>query len=137
MMRYTLVVIVLLFTFSSCGKDDDQLPDVPVRFSRSLKDPSLNRLSTVGGAVAISGYGIAGLIIYRGANGYVAFDACSTVNPIQKCAVVIDDPAFTVTDPCSGAKFSIIDGSPVKAPAKYFLKKYAVSHSNDFIQITN
>ena len=138
MTRITKILFILLVGLSSCGKENDILPDIPVRFSAPLTDPRLSRLSTVGGAVTISGYGIAGLIIYRLPNGgYVAYDRCSTVNPEKKCAVTLDDPTITVTDPCSGAKFSLLDGGPVKAPAKVSLKQYMVSIAGNTLQVAN
>lgn len=114
------------------------MPNIPVNFSSPLTDPRLSRLSTAGGAVEISGYGIAGLIIYRRAdNAYVAFDRCSTVNPEKKNAVALDNPNVTATDPVSGAKYSLYDGSPVKAPAKTSLKQYSVTIAGNTLQVTN
>ena len=104
-MKY-LLGFLLVIGLAGCGKDEGFIPDVPVNFNLPLTDPRLSRLSSAGGAVTISGYGIAGLVIYRSTNnGIVAFDRCSTVNPEQKCAVTLDDPTLTVTDPCSGANF--------------------------------
>ena len=114
------------------------MPNVPLNFSAPLTDPKLSRLSAAGGAVEFTGYGVAGIIIYRRLdNGYVAFDRCSTVNPEMKNAVGIDDPSLTATDPVSGAKYSLEDGSPVKAPAKSSLKRYNVIIAGNTIQVTN
>ena len=89
-------------------------------------------LNTPGGSVEINGYGVAGLIIYRSAfGGYAAYDRCSTVNPEQKCAVVVDDSGLTATDPCSKSVFSLEDGTPQKAPARLPLKQYSVSISSN------
>jgi hypothetical protein len=133
---FWLFLVVVLGV--SCGKENSILPNVPVNFSLPLTDPRLSRLSTAGGAVAISGYGLAGLIIYRRAdNAYVAFDRCSTVNPEMKNAVLLDDPTITATDPVSGAKYSLYDGSPVKAPAKISLKQYSVGIAGNTLQVTN
>jgi len=133
---YSLLFILVLFT--SCGKDTGYIPEVGVNFSLPLTDPRLSRLSSPGGAVLISGYGIAGLVLYRRTdNGYVAFDRCSTVNPEKKCAVTLDDPTLTVTDPCSGAKFLLEDGSPVKAPAVRGLKQYTVAIAGLNLHVTN
>lgn len=122
----------------SCAKENNIVPNIPVNFSSPLTDPRLSRLSTAGGAVEITGYGVAGLIIYRRAdNAYVAFDRCSTVNPEMKNAVVLDDPKITATDPVSGAKYSLYDGSPVKAPAKTSLKQYSVTIAGNTLQVTN
>ncbi|RZL65861.1 MAG: hypothetical protein EOO93_06180 [Pedobacter sp.] len=133
---FGLLLVVLLAT--SCGKEQNLVPDYPVNFSAPLTDPRLSRLSTAGGAVSFNGYGVAGIIIYRRAdNAYVAYDKCSTVNPEQKNQVIIDDPNLTATDPVSGAKYSLYDGSPVKAPAKTSLKKYSVIISGNTLQVTN
>lgn len=122
----------------SCAKENDIVPNVPVNFSSPLTDPRLSRLSTAGGAVALTGYGVAGIIIYRRIdNAYVAFDRCSTVNPQIKNAVVLDDPNITATDPVSGAKYSLHDGSPVKAPAKTSLKQYSVIIAGNTLQVVN
>jgi nitrite reductase/ring-hydroxylating ferredoxin subunit len=130
--------VLLLILCTSCAKEESVIPDLPVNFSAPLTDPRLSRLSTAGGAVTLSGYGVAGIIIYRRAdNAYVAYDRCSTVNPEQKNAVVVDDPSLTATDPESGAKYSLYDGSPVKAPAKTSLKQYGVTIAGNTLQVTN
>lgn len=126
---------VLLFCMS-CAKENNLIPNIPVNFSSPLTDPRLSRISTAGGAVTVNG-GVAGIIIYRRAdNAYVAYDRCSTVNPEQKNAVIIDDPNLTATDPTSGAKYSLFDGAPVKAPAKTSLKRYNVTISGNSINGT-
>ncbi|MBB2145586.1 hypothetical protein GM921_08830 [Pedobacter sp. LMG 31464] len=131
-----LFLIVLLGT--SCAKEENLIPDVPVNFSAPLTDPRLSRLSAAGGAVSLTSYGVAGIVIYRRAdNAYVAYDRCSTVNPQAKNAVNIDDPNLTATDPISGAKYSLYDGSPVKAPAKTSLKQYNVTIAGNTIQVIN
>lgn len=138
MLKSTFCILALVFLLAGCGKENLVIPDVPVNFNSPLSDPRLSRLNSPGGAVTINGYGVAGLVIYRRAdNAYVAYDRCSTVNPPQKCAVILDDPTITVTDPCTGAKFSLYDGSPVKAPAKLSLKQYTVAIAGNNLQVTN
>jgi nitrite reductase/ring-hydroxylating ferredoxin subunit len=131
-----LVMIVCCF---GCGKTDNSyVPDVPVNFQAPLSDPRLSALSITGGAVVINGYGVSGLIIYHSpAGGYVAYDRCSAYEPQNRCAVTLDNPTFTVTDPCSGSKFSLTDGSPVKAPATKSLKMYGVSVNFNEIFVSN
>ncbi len=127
-MKKGIWLLILLVLFFACSKDNaDRIPNVPVNFRASLNDPALSRLTTPGGAVIVNGHGVAGLILYRKPDGaYVAFDRCSSVNPEQKCAVNLDDPSLTATDPCSGAVFSLFDGAPMKAPAKRPLKNYDI-----------
>jgi nitrite reductase/ring-hydroxylating ferredoxin subunit len=133
---YLLAVIVL--TFFSCGKSGDVIPNVSVNFQANINDPRLSALNSPGGAVIIDGYGIAGLIIYREPDmSYAAYDRCSSYQPQNLCAVTLDNNSLTVTDPCSGSKFSLADGTPVKAPATTSLKAYSVIVSNFEIFVSN
>ena len=122
----------------ACGKEENYIPDYPVNFSKPLSDPSLSRLGSPNGAVSFDNYVVAGIIIYRRAdNSYIAYDRCSTVNPEQANAVVIDDPSITATDPKSGAKFFLNDGTPAKAPATKALKRYAVTIAGNTLYVKN
>ena len=141
-MRNIIGVLFLLILGTSCAKESNLVPNVAVNFNSPLTDPRLSRLSTAGGAVSLTGYGVAGIIIYRRAdNAYMAYDRCSTVSPEQRNAITIDDPNLTATDPVSGAKYSLYDGSPVKAPAKTSLRQYNVTitgnASNGTIHVSN
>ncbi|NEU09942.1 hypothetical protein GZH53_16575 [Flavihumibacter sp. R14] len=138
-MKHLLALLAVCLVLLSCSKDQEgRIPEVPVNFRAPLNDPRLARLNSGGGVVVITGHGVAGLIIYRRPdNAYVAFDRCSSVNPEQNCAVTPDDPGMTATDPCSGAKFSLYDGTPVKAPAKRPLKQYQVIVTNFEISVIN
>ncbi|MDB5117509.1 MAG: hypothetical protein JWQ79_3001 [Mucilaginibacter sp.] len=138
MIRRFGAAALLILSCLSCGKTGDIVPNVSVNFQMALTDPRLNALHNTGGAVLISGYGVAGLILYREANGsYAAYDRCSAYEPQNKCAVTLDNPTLTVTDPCSGSKWTLEDGTPVKAPAIQSLKAYAVNVSNFEIFVSN
>lgn len=131
-------ICALVLLFAGCGKSSLNIPDVPVNLNLQLSDPRLLNLNSSGRAVVIDGYGVAGLVLYKTIlNGYVAYDRCSTVNPEKQCAVVLDSGAFTVTDPCSGAKFLLEDGSPAKAPAIRSLRSYQVRVSGNTLQVIN
>jgi nitrite reductase/ring-hydroxylating ferredoxin subunit len=136
-MRYVMILALVSMLFFSCGKAGDVVPNVPVNLSIPLSDPRMTALNSQGGAVLISGVGVAGIIIYRGNYGYVAYDRCSSYQPQKLCAVTLDDNGFTVTDPCSGSKFSLTDGSPVKAPATRSLKTYNVNTTQFEIIVYN
>ena len=137
-MRRRGLAAILVFVFASCGKQTDVVPNVSVNLQIPLADPRMSALHNPGGAVLINGYGVAGIILYRrAAGGYAAYDRCSSYEPQKKCAVTLDNPSLTVTDPCSGAKFSLEDGTPVKAPAIRSLKEYAVNASNFEIFVSN
>ncbi len=137
-MRKLFILAALVLSFFSCGKSGDVVPDVSVNFQASLTDPRLSALSVAGGAVLIGGYGVAGLILYREADGsYAAYDRCSSYMPQNHCAVTLDQGGFTVTDPCSGSKFSLADGTPVKAPATRSLRSYSITVSNYEVYVSN
>ena len=137
-MQRISVILLLVLTLAGCGKENLVIPNVPVNLNIQLTDPRLIRLSSPGGAVALDNYGVAGIVIYRTlSGGYVAYDRCSTVNPERQCAVELDEPSFTVTDKCSGAKYLLEDGSPAKAPAELSLKKYNTVVAGNSIHVTN
>jgi nitrite reductase/ring-hydroxylating ferredoxin subunit len=138
-MRIKLTYLLILISLLSCSKDNiDRIPDVYVSYKITLQEfniKSTNGLLLVNNQ---ANAGVAGLIIYKRADGaFVAYDRCSSVNPQKRCAVVPDDPNLTATDPCSGAKFSLFDGSPVKAPAERSLKQYRVIITNFDLMVVN
>jgi len=135
-MRYLYSILFTLILFTGCGKQENYIPDVPVNYNVTLTEFSLKAVNNV---LLVPNNGIAGLMIVKTPlGGFVAFDRCSTVNPDNKCKVVPDDSGLTATDPCSGAKFSLLDGSPQKAPAERTLKTYSVSlQGNTTLNVRN
>ena len=126
------MLVILLFT--SCGKEENLVPDYPVNYNVTLVEFGITAKNNI---LLVPNTGVAGLMIIRTPNGYVAFDRCSTVNPEKACAVTPDENGYTATDPCSGAKFSILDGSPQKAPAKISLKRYNVFITGNTLSVSN
>ena len=130
-----LISLFFLISLISCTKDDiNRIPEVYVRYDITKLEFDQNNTN---GVLLVSGHGVAGLIIYRTSNNtYKAYDRCSSVEPAKKCAVIADE-SFTVTDPCSGAKYFLMDGSPAKAPAVRSLKEYRVQTTSFQIMVTN
>ena len=135
-MKYLYSILCVIVLFSSCGKEQNFIPDVPVNYNVTLVEFGIKAVNNV---LLVPNNGIAGLVIVRTPlGGFVAFDRCSTVNPDGKCKIVPDESGLTATDPCSGAKFSLLDGSPQKAPAERSLKTYSVSlQGNTTINVRN
>lgn len=141
-MRKIAGLLFVFFVFSACGKQTNMVPDIGVNINGFFTPSQLSELKAKG-AILIDG-GVAGIIIaYNvstdGAGGYSykAYDRCSTVNPEKKCALTIENP-YNAVDPCSGAQFLLLDGSPSKAPAKVSLRRYRISVSgNNNYQVTN
>jgi hypothetical protein len=132
--------LLVLFLFSACGKETNRVPGVAVNVSGFFTPAQLSDLKAKG-AIFIDG-GVAGIVIGYNINpnggGFVyrAFDRCSTVNPENKCAVSLEN-AYTLDDPCSEAKYSLLDGTPSKAPAKTALREYTISISGNNYRVTN
>lgn len=134
-MKVVLCALLGLFLVS-CGKQNDVVPYVPVNITIQRADPRYNSISSAGSVITLSG-GVAGIVVYNTGSGIVAFDRCSSYQPEKACAVTVDEGLFTVTDPCSGSKFSLLDGSPVKAPATRSLRSYTVIIIQFEIRIVN
>ncbi len=135
-----LAIYLSLFTvllMQSCGKEEDFIADVPVDVRIPANDFRFSALNSAGGVVVING-GVAGIILYKKTTGQiVAYDRCSTYNPERKCAVNVNEPSITATDPCSGSLFSMEDGSSLKAPATRPLKQYQVTVTSSQITVFN
>ena len=138
-MRTGILIVLISLSMLSCTKDGlDRIPEAYVNYRITIQEFNIKNKNGLLLVNKMDNTGVAGLLIYRRAdNAYVAFDRCSSVNPQNRCAVVPDDPNLTATDPCSGAKFSLFDGSPAKAPAKRPLKEYKVIISNFEISVLN
>ncbi|MFD2286437.1 hypothetical protein GJU39_00750 [Pedobacter petrophilus] len=136
MMRYLYSLLFVFVLFSGCGKQENYVPEVVVNYNVTLTQFSLQAKN---GILLVPNQGVAGLMIVRTpSGGFVAFDRCSTVNPEKKCAIVPDEGSITATDPCSGAKFLLLDGTPQKAPAEKNLKIYNISlQGNVLLNVTN
>lgn len=133
-MKKILGIALVFLLFASCGKEEDVVPNYPVNYNVTLVEFGISATNNI---LLVPNKGVAGLMIVRTPNGYVAFDRCSTVNPEKACAVTPDENGYTATDPCSGAKFSILDGSPQKAPAKISLKRYNVFITGNTLSVSN
>lgn len=136
-----VMVVVLLLMSMGCGKEHSGLPNLTLRIPVPLESARYNMLETGGlGAYAIiPEEGLGGIIIVN-ANGWSdfrAFDLLSTVDPDKGCIVQVDDSGLNLVDPCSGAKFFLVNGQPSGKPAKVALKEYYVSRQGRVLYITN
>ncbi|MBB5397068.1 hypothetical protein [Mucilaginibacter sp. AK015] len=136
-MRTLPALLMICLLFLGCGKMENVVPRVPVNVKIVKTDPNYTSLNAIGGHAYVKG-GVAGIVIYRQVDGsYVAYDRCSSYQPEKLCAITVDDTGFTATDPCSGSKFSLSDGSPVKAPATKYLRSYVVNTTQFEIFVSN
>ena len=123
-MHKKLSGIFILFVLASCGKQKDLIPNVYVEYNVTVQEFNIKAVNRV---LLVPDHGVKGLMIVATGNGYVTFDRCSSVDPQNGCQVSPDDSGITATDPCTGAKYLLTDGSPQKAPAVRSLKTYTTT----------
>lgn len=131
-------LFLLAVTFLSCGKESEMIPNVFVEYNVTVQEFNIKKDKN-SGVLLVNNQGVKGLMIVSVGGGYRAFDRASSVNPQNGgCAVVPDSTGITATDPCTGAKFLLLDGTPQKAPAVRNLKSYRVSYRNGLtINVSN
>ena len=118
-------LFLLAVTFWGCGKESEMIPNVFVEYNVTVQEFNIKAKNRV---LLVDNQGVKGLMIVAVGSGYIAFDRASSVNPQNGgCAVVPDSTGITATDPCTGAKFLLLDGTPQKAPAVRNLKSYSTS----------
>ena len=125
----------MLLVLVGCSKGEGYVPEVPVNYSITIQQFNIEARN---GVLLVPDEGVAGLLIVSTATGYKAYDRCSPVNPENLCKIVPDAGSITVTDPCTDAKWLLMDGSPQKAPAVHYLKSYTVRiQGSQQIRVTN
>ncbi len=134
MIKRNIVLCFLVTLFTSCAKDGVYIPDVAVNYKVTIQEFKISAKNNV---LLVKDQGVAGLLLVKTAFGYKAYDRCSSVNPEARCAVNVDEGGITATDPCTGAKFLLTDGSPAKSPAVRNLKAYQIRESFQELHITN
>jgi hypothetical protein len=124
-----------LLVLLSCSKGEGYVPEIPLNYSITIQQFNIKAIN---GILLVPDEGVAGLLIVSTAGGYKAYDRCSTVNPEELCKIVPEAGGITVTDPCTDAKWLLMDGSPQKSPAVRYLKSYNVRlQGSQLIQVTN
>ncbi len=132
-----LILSTLIFSFSGCRKNPDQIPYTPVEISINLNEPAFFDLGVVGGYVKIVG-GSRGIIIYRTSlDEFVALDRHSTYNVDSNCQVDVEDDGVILSDECSDSQWLIIDGSVLHGPANAPLERYNTTFTNPLLRIYN
>lgn len=123
-----IFILLLFFIFSGCKKNNKQHPVPSYSFDITINIdlPSYSQLVGVGGYAYVNG-GSRGIIVYRRAiDDFVAFDRHSPKDPNGTCAqplVPDTDNFLQLNDTCSGATFSLYDGSAISG-SEYGLRQY-------------
>jgi hypothetical protein len=136
MINRSVGVLMIMLLLSACGGDEEgYIPNVPVNYTVTVQEFNIKAVNRV---LIVPSQGVAGLMIVGIGNTYVTFDRLSSVSPENGCKVSPDESGITATDPCTGAKYLLTDGSPQKAPAVRSLKIYNTALQNgQVIHITN
>lgn len=127
-----ILIFSLLFFAISCKKKSNQnpVPNISFDITINLNLPSYSALTGVGSWTYVDNIGSKGVIVYRRATQeFVAFDRHSPKDPNGTCAKPLTPETnnfLTLVDSCSGAKFSLYDGS-AQSGSEYGLRQYAVS----------
>ena len=141
-MKVQFIFILIVSAFlSGCNKNATHpVPSIPFDFTINLTLPSYSSLLGVSGWAYVSG-GSKGIIVYRrGIDDFIAFDCHSPADPNGECTVPLtpdNDNYLQLNDQCSGATFSLYDGSPISG-SEYGLRQYQTSwNGNETLRIYN
>lgn len=126
-----IFISLLIILISGCKKNSNSNPVPNISFDITINTdlPSYNSLIGVGGWTYVNG-GSKGIIVYRKATDvFVAFDRHSPKDADGTCsqALTPDSNNFLdLNDICSGAKFSLYDGSAISG-SEFGLRQYQTS----------
>ena len=129
-----------LTVLMSCTKNQAHpVPNIPFHITIDINLPSYNALIGVGNYAYVNG-GSKGIIIYRRSiDEFVAFDRHSPADVNGTCDPLIPDTNnyLTLLDPCSDAKFSLYDGSPISG-SEFGLRQYQTFfNGSNLLRINN
>lgn len=134
------LVLIFLTSTSSCNKNRRHpVPSIPFDITININLPSYSNLTGVGGYAYVQG-GSKGIIVYRRSTyEFVAFDRHSPANDgtCEDPLVTNDDNFLQMDDLCTGATFSLYDGSPLSG-SDFGLRMYVTAFDgNSDLRIYN
>ncbi len=135
-MKIRFFLFAALLLIFSCNKSKNHpVPSIPFDISINISLPSYSDLQGVGSWAYVNG-GAKGIIVYRKSyDQFVAFDRQSPADGGADCATPLmpDSTNFLqLNDICSGARFSLYDGSPMSG-SDYGLRQYQVVWDGNLI----
>lgn len=140
-MKKGVLILVLTLAIFSCKKNRNHpVANIPFDISINISLPSYSELQGVGGWTYVTG-GVKGIIVYRKSyDQFVAFDRQSPADGGLDCATPLtpDSTNFLqLNDACTGATFSLYDGSPM-SNSDFGLRQYQVAwDGNLMVRIYN
>jgi len=141
LVKLQLFFLLLFLVSASCKKTKNHpIPSIPFDITIDMSLPSYTDLNGIGGWTYVNG-GIKGIIVYRRSyDVFVAFERQSPEDPDNTCATGLtpDSSNFLqLNDACSGATFSLYDGSPISG-SEWGLRQYQTSwNGGNLLRIYN
>ena len=151
--RFFLITVALLLTFSSCNKKNDVIPDTYVNFTLHLNDPEFINLTGFGGSVTVdshtnnwgtaaAGYDGNGIIICSGNEEFYAYDrTCPHDYITNSLSIKVNiDPSNSTIGICPNCetKYGLtVGGTPVSGIGRYPLKNYKTSIQGNYVTVWN
>lgn len=138
--RFILFLVLSLVLFACKKNKQHPVPSIPFDMSIDITLPSYSTLNGVGGYAYVAG-GSRGIIVYRRSiDEFMAFDRHSPMDPEGTCQHPLypDTSNFLqLNDSCSGAKFSLYDGSPISG-SDFGLRQYqTIYDGSNILRIYN
>jgi hypothetical protein len=136
-----ICIFLLFFAIFGCKKNStNPVPNIPFDITIDINLPSYNALVGVGGWAYVNG-GSRGIIVYRRSiDEFIAFDRHSPADPEGICEQPLTPHTsnfLQLNDSCSGARFSLYDGSPVSG-SDFGLRQYqTVYGGSNLLRIYN
>lgn len=140
-MKIQFISLLLTALLFSCKKNKSTpVPSVPFDITINITLPSYSDLIGVSGWAYVNG-GSKGIIVYRrSVDEFLAFDRHSPADPDGVCATPLypdTNNYLQLNDDCSGAKFSLYDGSPISG-ANFGLRQYQTTwNGSETLRIYN
>lgn len=126
----------------SCKKDEQEqtyssIPNVTFDIRVNLNEPSSYAITNIGGWIYLDG-GSRGLIVYRTASEFIAYERHTPYQSDLACAfVAVDSTNVYAIDKCSQSRYLLLDGSVAEGKATIPLKRYRTSVFSDVLRIYN
>lgn len=139
MKKAIYILVVALLCVSCKGRyEHETIPNVDLRFTIYPNSPNYYNLNYYGGYEYFTG-GVAGVIVYRlDETTFFAYDrACPYDWEDPDSWLWVDESGILIVDSCCGAKFSILDGTPVAGPTSLSLKHYQCLYDGASLVVYN
>jgi Rieske Fe-S protein len=133
----SILFILLLFN-SSCKSDNPyNIPYVPVNFY--VYPNNIDSDLGVSKFKYFPQYGYRGIVVYRmGMDQFLAYDRACTFDSENTTAIIKVDPSgLFAACPVCGSRYELIDGYPIKGPAKNPLLQYQTTYNGNDLLISN